>query len=82
MCFRYTRAKKYQDRVEYGTIDLIREDIPNAKISIQVDCGMAEGYKQYEINKAGKWTAINYKTVRNYNLDKSKEKKTQKEGAK
>lgn len=74
-----TVLKKFQDKIEYGTIELIRDDVPNAKISLQVDCGMCEGWKQYESNKVGQWTCISYKTVKNANLDK---KKPIKEGSK
>lgn len=66
--------KKFQDSVDYGTIDLMRDDVPNAKITLQVDCGMCEGWKQYEVNKDGKWTSVSYKTVKNANLDKKKPK--------
>ena len=64
--------KKFQRSVDYGTIELMREDVPGAKLTIQVDCGMCEGYKQFEIKKDGSWTAIAYKTIKNQNLDKKK----------
>jgi hypothetical protein len=67
--------KKFQNKVDYGTIELIRTDIPNAKISIQTDAGMAEGWKEYEVKRDDKWTAIVYKTVKNSNLDKKKPEK-------
>ena len=67
-------VKKFQYSVDYGTIERMRDDVPNARITIQIDCGMVEGYKQFEIKKDGKWSAIAYKTVKNANLDKRKVK--------
>jgi hypothetical protein len=65
--------KRYQDHINYGTIDLINKHTPNAKLSIQVDAGMAEGYTQHEMVEIGDWSAIFYKTIRNDNLTKKKQ---------
>jgi hypothetical protein len=64
--------RKMQQNVNYGSIDLIHDDVPSAKITIQVDCGMAEGYKIYDLEKVGKWNSISYRIVKNKNLDKKK----------
>jgi hypothetical protein len=62
-----------QDHINYGTIELIDDRVPNAKLEIQVDAGMAEGWNQYEVEKIGHWTAISYKSIRNDNLTKKKQ---------
>jgi hypothetical protein len=64
--------KDMQNKLNYGLVELTSEKVPNAKLSIQVDCGMAEGYKQYEIKKADGWTSTTYKMVKNWNVDKKK----------
>jgi hypothetical protein len=64
--------KRYQEHVNYGTIELFDKKAPNAKLSIQVDAGMAEGYNQFEKNEEGDWTAISYKSIKNDNLTKKK----------
>lgn len=64
--------RRFQDHVNYGTIELINKNAPNAKLSIQVDAGMAEGHSQYEMAIDGNWTAIFYKSIRNDNLTKKK----------
>lgn len=75
------RLKKLQKNVDYGTIDLFRDDVPNAKITIEVNAGMAEGYKQYEVDIVGKWRVVCYKSIRNANLDmKRKQPKDVKNG--
>lgn len=66
------KIKNMQKSIKYGAIDLIHDDFPNAKLSVQVDCGMCEGYKKFEINKSGKWTIVTTESVKNKNLDKSK----------
>ena len=63
-----------QTHIDYGTLDLERVDVPGAKISIQVDAGMAEGYRQYETKRSGDWVITKYKTIRNANLDKRRPK--------
>jgi hypothetical protein len=63
--------KSLEDCVGYGTIEIVNDDLPNAKIVIQVDSGMAEGRKEHlPPDKDGKWNVFTYKTVKNYNLDK------------
>jgi hypothetical protein len=69
------KIKKMQENIKYGNIELFHDDFPNAKLTVQVDCGMAEGYRKFEIKKSGKWTMIENESVKNKNLDKSKEKK-------
>jgi hypothetical protein len=73
--------KKWQERVRYGAIELVSDLAVNAKLSIQVDCGMASGYKEYRLTRddKNKWTMICYHTVRNSNLDKSKKKEAKSE---
>jgi hypothetical protein len=71
-------VKAAQEKIKYCTIELVRQDVPNAKIEIQIDCGMAQGYKQYLIESEGKWRATSYNTIRNSNLDKSKKKEVKK----
>jgi hypothetical protein len=66
-----------QKNIKYRTIDIVSDEAPNAKISIQMDCGMAEGRKEYQLERRGKWTVITYDTVRNSNLDKSNPKKNE-----
>ena len=65
-------VKDMQNKLNYGLLELASDKVPNAKLSIQMDCGMAEGYKQYEIKTSDGWTAISYKMVKNWNLDKKK----------
>ena len=60
----------FQARVRYGGIDLIHDDNPNAKISLQVDAGMIGERREHEIKRQGKWTAYIYRTIKNPNLDK------------
>jgi hypothetical protein len=71
-------VKAAQEKIKYCTIELVRQDVPNAKIEIQIDCGMAQGYKQYLIENDEKWRATSYSTIKNYNLDKSKPKEVKK----
>ena len=66
------KIKKFQDLIRYGKIDVIHDDVPNAKLSVQIDCGMADGYKKCEVEKKGKWTIVSTYGVRNSNLDKKK----------
>jgi hypothetical protein len=67
--------KRLQNHVAYGTIELVSDDQPGATLTIQVDSGMAEGWKIAESTKQGKWAVLVYKTIKNSNLDKSKPKK-------
>jgi hypothetical protein len=69
---------RWQASIAYGSMDLIREDAPNAKITISTEAGMAEGWKEYEALKIGPWAIIKYKTVKNANLDKRRPKETPK----
>jgi hypothetical protein len=64
-----------QKNINYRTIELVRKDTPNAKLVIQIDCGMAEGYRQYVINTVDGWVSTAYDTIKNSNLDKTKPKK-------
>jgi len=64
-----------QRNINYRTIELVRKDRPHAKLVIQIDCGMAEGYRQYIIDETGDWLATSYDTIKNSNLDKTKPKK-------
>jgi hypothetical protein len=66
--------KKLQHDIAYGGIDLVHDDHLNARVSLSTELGMCDGWKQYEIIKAGKWSIIKYKTVKNSNLDKRKPK--------
>jgi hypothetical protein len=67
-----------QKNIKYRTIDIVSDEVPNAKIRIQMDCGMAEGRKEYTLERRGKWTVITYDTVKNSNLDKSKKEEVKK----
>ena len=64
--------KTMQDHLNYGQIELRRIDLPNSILSIQVDCGMAEGWKDCELRTDKAWSTSVYKTVKNYNLNKRK----------
>lgn len=66
------KVKLFQEKIRYGKIDLIHDDKPTAKLSIQIDCGMADGYKKCEVDKIGKWTIVSTFGVRNSCLDKKK----------
>jgi hypothetical protein len=59
----------------YEGIDLIHENVPNAKLSMHIDCGMVGEMVKWEVLKDGPWTLIKYRSVKNSNLDKSKPKK-------
>ena len=63
---------RFQNHVNYGTIELFNKKTPNAKLSIQIDAGMAEGFNKYEIEEDGDWTAVSYKSIKNDNLTKKK----------
>lgn len=66
------KLQKCQEHINYATIELINKRTPNAKLSIQVDAGMAEGWTQFELTEIDDWTAIVSKTIRNDNLTKKK----------
>jgi NADH:ubiquinone oxidoreductase subunit E len=72
--------RKLQEHVNYATIDIISAEVPTAKISVQVDAGMAEGWKEFRTVTNGKWTIHICKSIKNANLDKKKREK--KEAAK
>ena len=63
-----------QAHVGYGTVELIHDDAPNARLVIQFDAGMVGEWKKWVQTKAGKWTAIDISTVKNANIDKRKPK--------
>lgn len=61
-----------QKRIRYGQCKLVNALGPNKTLEIQVDCGMASGYKVIEkIEKDGWFITTDY-TIRNSNLDKRK----------
>lgn len=61
-----------QKRIRYGQCQLVNALGPNKTLEIQVDCGMASGYKVIEkIEKDGWFITTDY-TIRNSNLDKRK----------
>ncbi len=66
------KLKYYQDHVKYGTIEIVNDKIPNAKITIHVDCGMVGERKEWKMSKDGDWSVIEYSTVKNPNLTKEK----------
>jgi outer membrane protein OmpA-like peptidoglycan-associated protein len=61
-----------QKRIRYGQCQLVNVLGQNKTLEIQVDCGMASGYKVIEkIEKDGWFMTTDY-TIRNSNLDKRK----------
>jgi hypothetical protein len=62
--------KQMEAHIAYGQLELMRSDIPNAKITITVDAGMVGEWKEYLLCKNGAWSCIAYKNVKNSNLDK------------
>jgi hypothetical protein len=65
-----TTLRRLEQSVGYGQIELVRDDIPNAKISIDVAAGMVGEWKEFILLTGDKWTCISYKNVKNSNLDK------------
>jgi hypothetical protein len=61
-----------QESLNYGQIEINRNDLPNVTLLIQVDCGMAGDWKDHETKKDENWTVRRYKIVKNYNLTKKK----------
>lgn len=64
--------KEFEKHIRYGSIEFIHSDVPAAKISMQIDCGMVDSYKMCELYQDGKWTAIVKYSIRNKKLDKTK----------
>lgn len=65
--------EKFRKSVGYGEIELVHNDVPDAKLSIPVNCGMAsEGLRKSTVVKKGKWTAYIYRTVKNSNITKKR----------
>ena len=65
---------EFERDAAYGTIDIIHDDVPAAKITIQVDAGMVGEFKKWDVKKSGKWLLIHYRNVKNANIDKSNPK--------
>lgn len=66
------KLKMMQEHLNYGQIELRRKNLPNSVLTIQVDSGMAEGWKDSENEYDDVWSMSAYKTVKNYNLNKKK----------
>jgi hypothetical protein len=66
------KVKQFQEKIRYGNIEITHMDVPESAVSIQVDCGMANGYKKEEIEQCGKWIIKTTYSVRNKKLDKKK----------
>lgn len=66
------KVKEFQDHIRYGRIRLIHDDRPDDSIKVQIDCGMADGYEEREIERVGKWTMVTTFSVKNKNLTKKK----------
>jgi hypothetical protein len=63
-------AKKLEARAGYGEVVSVHDDVPNASLSFNVECGMICQIKIYELVKAGKWSIYVYRTIKNKNIDK------------
>lgn len=68
------KLREYQRTLRYGIIEIVSDDTPQVKYTIQVDCGIASLYKKAVISKYGKWNFHDYYTVKNKRLDKTKQK--------
>lgn len=74
------KLKKLRSCIGYDKISLSREDIPEAEIVINISCGMADGYTQHKTTVKNGWTCRETKTIRNYNLYRSKSKVVDNDG--
>ncbi len=65
---------EFQKFTQYGRMEIFNDNVPNSKITIQFDGGMANGREDYKQIIKGSWKIFTYKTIRNANLDKTRPK--------